>query len=277
MEKEIICTVCPRGCNILVKGDGATVDSVEGYGCKRGISYAEAEYSNPVRILTTTVKIQGKDNDLLPVRSNQPISKAKILECMEVIKKAQVKLPVKMHEVVIENMEFASLIGAIGTKIDVAIAGMTIDEERLQSVSFSDPYYDAIQYVIVPEGSAIATAEDLKNKKIGVQLGTTGDYAVEEIEGATAVQYNKGVDAVNDLLNGRVECVIIDKNPALVFESEYEGIVAIPGDQFDFAVEQYAIAIPKGDAALATKINKALKELKEDGTYNALVEQYIEN
>ena len=181
------------------------------------------------------------------------------------------------YEVVIENMEFASLIGAIGTKIDVAIAGMTIDEERLQSVSFSDPYYDAIQYVIVPEGSAIETAEDLKNKKIGVQLGTTGDSAVEEIEGATAVQYNKGVDAVNDLLNGRVECVIIDKNPALVFESEYEGIVALPGDQFDFAVEQYAIAIPKGDAELATKINKALKELKEDGTYNALVEQYIEN
>ncbi len=181
------------------------------------------------------------------------------------------------YEVVIENMEFASLIGAIGTKIDVAIAGMTIDEERLQSVSFSDPYYDAIQYVIVPEGSDIECAEDLEGKKIGVQLGTTGDYAVEEIEGATAAQYNKGVDAVNDLLNGRVDCVIIDKNPALVFEAEYDGIVALPGDQFDFAVEQYAIAIPRGDAALATKINKALKELKEDGTYTALVEEYIEN
>ena len=111
MEKEIICTVCPRGCNILVKGDGTKVDSVEGYGCKRGISYAEAEYSNPVRILTTTVKIQGKDNDLLPVRSNQPISKAKILECMEVIKKAQVNLPVKMHEVIIENI--------CGTGVDI--------------------------------------------------------------------------------------------------------------------------------------------------------------
>lgn len=181
------------------------------------------------------------------------------------------------YEVVVENMEFASLVGSIGTKIDVAIAGMTIDEERLQSVDFSDPYYDAIQYVIVPEGSDIKTAADLEGKKIGVQLGTTGDYAVEEIEGATAAQYNKGVDAVNDLLNGRVDCVIIDKNPALVFESEYEGIVALPGDQFDFAVEQYAIALPKGDTELAKKINKALDELKEDGTYDALVEQYIEN
>lgn len=181
------------------------------------------------------------------------------------------------YEVVVENMEFASLVGAIGTKIDVAIAGMTIDEERLQSVDFSEPYYDAIQYVIVLEGSDIATAADLEGKKIGVQLGTTGDYAVEEIEGATAAQYNKGVDAVNDLLNGRVDCVIIDKNPALVFEAEYDGIVALPGDQFDFGVEQYAIALPKGDTELAEKINNALKELKEDGTYDALVEQYIEN
>lgn len=181
------------------------------------------------------------------------------------------------YEVVVENMEFASLVGSIGTKIDVAIAGMTIDEERLQSVDFSDPYYDAIQYIIVKEGSDIKTAADLEGKKIGVQLGTTGDYAVEEIEGATAAQYNKGVDAVNDLLNGRVDCVIIDKNPALVFESEYEGIVALPGDQFDFGVEQYAIALPKGDTELAGKINKALEELKEDGTYDKLVQQYIEN
>ena len=181
------------------------------------------------------------------------------------------------YEVVVENMEFASLVGAIGTKIDVSIAGMTIDEERLQSVDFSDPYYDAIQYVIVPEGSDIDCAADLEGKKIGVQLGTTGDYAVEEIEGAEAAQYNKGVDAVNDLLNGRVECVIIDKNPALVFASEYDGIVALAGDQFDFGVEQYAIALPKGDTELAEKINTALKELKEDGTYDKLVKQYIEN
>ena len=104
MKKEIICTVCPRGCNIVVDGDGQNVTEINGQGCNRGITYAQAEYSNPVRILTTTVKIVGKDNDLLPVRSNQPIPKGKLLECMEVIKKAQVKLPVKMHEVIIENI-----------------------------------------------------------------------------------------------------------------------------------------------------------------------------
>ena len=111
MEKEIICTVCPRGCNILVKGDGTKVDSVEGYGCKRGISYAEAEYSNPVRILTTIVKIVGVENDLIPVRSNQPIPKDKIFECMEIIKKTQVQLPVKIHQVIIENI--------CGTGVDI--------------------------------------------------------------------------------------------------------------------------------------------------------------
>ncbi len=181
------------------------------------------------------------------------------------------------REVVVENMEFASLVGSIGSKIDVAIAGMTVDEERKQSVDFSEPYYDAIQYVIVPEGSDIKTAKDLENKTIGVQLGTTGDYATEEISGAKAARYNKAVDAVNDLLNGRVDCVIVDKNPALVFEAEYDGVVALPGEQFDFSIEQYAIALPKGDTKLAKEINNALKELKEDGTYDALVKEYIEN
>lgn len=181
------------------------------------------------------------------------------------------------YEVQIENMEFASLVGSIGTKTDVAIAGMTVDEERKQSVDFSDPYYDAVQYVIVKEGSDIKTAADLEGKTIGVQLGTTGDFAVEEIKDAIAAQYNKAVDAVNDLLNGRVDCVIVDKNPALVFEAEYEGIVALPGDGFDFELEQYAIAIKKGNTELTEKINKALAELKEDGTYDKLVKEYIEN
>ena len=111
MEKKIICTVCPRGCHITVNGDGSAVSSIDGYGCKRGISYGEAEYSNPVRILTTTVKIEGKDNDLLPVRSSQPISKEKIFDCMEIIKKAQVKLPIQIHQIIIKDI--------CGTGVDI--------------------------------------------------------------------------------------------------------------------------------------------------------------
>lgn len=183
-------------------------------------------------------------------------------------------------DVVVENMEFDSLVASIGSKIDVAIAGMTVTEERKNAVDFSDDYYEAVQYVIVSADSEIASAKDLEGKTIGVQLGTTGDFIVEEIEGATAAQYNKAVDAVNDLRNGRVDAVIIDKNPAQVFGEQFKDEVKLyDGESADFGFEKeyYAIALPKGDEELAKSINDALAELKEDGTFDELVTQYIEN
>lgn len=181
-------------------------------------------------------------------------------------------------EVEVENMEFASLISSIGSKVDVSIAGMTVTPERQESVDFSDSYYEAVQYVILPADSEIATADDLVGKTIGVQLGTTGDFiATDDIADSTVQQYNKAVDAVNDLINGRIDCVIVDKNPALVFESKFEGqVVAVDGAQFGFETEAYAIAIPKGDAALVDAINAALEEVKDDGTFDELVATYIE-
>lgn len=181
-------------------------------------------------------------------------------------------------EVEVENMEFASLVSSIGSKIDVSIAGMTVTDERKESVDFSDSYYEAVQYVILPADSEIATADDLVGKTIGVQLGTTGDFiASDDIADTTVQQYNKAVDAVNDLVNGRVDCVIIDKNPALVFESKFEGqVVAVDGAQFGFEPEEYAIAMPKGDAALVDAVNAALAEIKADGTFDELVKTYIE-
>lgn len=177
----------------------------------------------------------------------------------------------------VENMEFDSLVSAIGNKIDLAIAGMTVTEERQESVDFSDPYYDALQYVIVPEGSEIASFDDLAGKAIGVQLGTTGDFiASDDVKDSKVSQYNKAVDAVNDLINGRVDCVIVDKNPALVFEGQFPGKVkALDGAQFGFEVENYAIALPKGDAVFAEQVNKALEEIKADGTFDKLVADYI--
>ncbi|MBR4768304.1 MAG: basic amino acid ABC transporter substrate-binding protein [Lachnospiraceae bacterium] len=179
----------------------------------------------------------------------------------------------------VQNMEFDSLIASIGNKIDVAIAGMTVTDERKQSVDFSDSYYDAVQYVVLPKDSTIASIDDLAGKTIGVQLGTTGMFIAEDdIENANVSSYNKAVDAVNDLKNGKVEAVIIDKNPALVFTSKYpDDLVAVDGDQFGFGVENYAIAMPKGDTELSDAINKALKELKDDGTFDKLVSEYIEN
>ncbi len=179
-------------------------------------------------------------------------------------------------KVVVENMDFDSLVSAIGSKIDVAIAGMTVTEERKQSVDFSESYFDAVQHVLVPAGSDISSKDDLVGKKIGVQLGTTGDFLVEDIEGATAQQYNKAVDAVNDLVNGRVDAVIVDSNPAGVFAKNFEGAIKdLDGADFGFEVENYAIAIPKGDSELKTAIDNALKKLKENGTYDELVKKYI--
>ena len=178
-------------------------------------------------------------------------------------------------EVQVENMEFDSLVSSIGNRIDGAIAGMTVTEERKAEVDFSDPYYEAVQFVIVAADSDIAAADDLKNKTIGCQLGTTGMFLAEDIEGATAQTYNRAIDAVNDLVNGRVDAVIIDKNPAEVFNTKFEGKVKImDGANFGFETEEYAIALPKG-SELVEQVNQALADLKADGTFDALVSQYI--
>ena len=193
---------------------------------------------------------------------------------MALIKAVGEKLGV---EVVVENMEFDSLVSSIGSKTDVAIAGMTVTEERKQSVDFSEPYYNAVQHVLVPKDSPIATYDDLIGKTIGVQLGTTGDFIVEEIEGATDQQYNKTVDAVNDLVNGRLDAVIVDSNPAGVFASKYpDQIKDLNGEDFGFGIEEYAIALPKGDTALKEAIDVAITNMKEDGTFDKLVDEYME-
>ena len=111
MKKEIICTVCPRGCHVTVEGQGDVIEKVEGFGCKRGQEYASAEFAHPVRILTTTVKIEGVPGDLLPVRSNKPVPKEKLMDCMAVIRTAQVKLPVEQYAVVVPNI--------CGTGVDI--------------------------------------------------------------------------------------------------------------------------------------------------------------
>ena len=104
MKKEIICTVCPRGCAVTVEGTEKEIKSIEGYSCKRGVEFAKSEFTNPVRILTTLVKIEGVENELLPVRSDKPIPKDKIFDCMEIIKKSVAKLPKKRYDVIVSDI-----------------------------------------------------------------------------------------------------------------------------------------------------------------------------
>lgn len=104
MKKEIICTVCPMGCRINVEGEGENVTSVEGYSCKRGEKYAASEFVNPVRILTTTIKTDSIKNPVIPVRSEQPVPKARLMDCMEVVRGCLAKVPVHTYDVLIENI-----------------------------------------------------------------------------------------------------------------------------------------------------------------------------
>ena len=104
MEKNIICTVCPRGCHVKVTLNGTEVTDVADYGCKRGKEYATAEATHPVRILTTTVKIAGNRYNLLPVRSNAPVPKELQMECMKAIKAVAVTAPVNAGDVVLANI-----------------------------------------------------------------------------------------------------------------------------------------------------------------------------
>lgn len=173
----------------------------------------------------------------------------------------------------IEDMAFESVLAAVQTgKADIAMAGLTVTEDRLQTVNFTDSYATATQMIIVAEGSEIASVGDLDGKTIGVQLGTTGDIYVEDIEGATIERYNKGFEAVQALTQGKVDAVVIDGEPAKVFVSQTEGLVLLDEP---FTEEEYAIAIAKDNEELLEKVNTALNELKESGEFQKIVDKYI--
>ncbi len=175
-------------------------------------------------------------------------------------------------ELKIEDMAFDAIIPALTSgKVDMGVAGMTVTEDRLMSVNFSDTYATARQVIIVTEDSEIAGVADLTGKTIGVQQGTTGDLYASE-EDATIERFAKGMEAVMSLSQGKIDAVVIDSEPAKVFVSEVEGIKILDET---YADEEYAIAIAKEDTELLEKVNTALAELEADGTLQAIVDKYI--
>ncbi len=176
-------------------------------------------------------------------------------------------------ELVVEDMAFDSIIAAVTSgKADIGVAGMTVDPDRLKSVNFSDPYTTATQVIIVSEGSAVASPDDLQGKKVGVQLGTTGDQYASDIEGASIERYNKGFEAVQALTQGKIDAVIIDNEPAKVFVQQSEGLKILDEE---FTTEEYAIAIAKDNTQLLNDVNAALAKLKESGELQAIIDKYI--
>lgn len=184
-------------------------------------------------------------------------------------------------ELKVENVDFDSLIPGVQTgKYDFAMAGMTVTDERLEQVNFSQTYATGIQSIIVMEDSPITSVDDLfaegASNKIGVQLATTGDiYCTGDIEDAglgTVERFNKGADAVMALTSGKIDCVVIDNEPAKVFVENNPGLKIL---DTEYVQEEYAAAIAKDNTELLEKIDAALGELIADGTIAEIVEKYI--
>ncbi len=184
-------------------------------------------------------------------------------------------------ELVIDDMEFGSLTTTVASgKADLVLAGMTVTEERMLQVDFTESYAQGVQVVIVAEDSAITSVDDLfadgANHVVGVQMSTTGDiYTTGDIEDAglgTIDRYTKGADAVMALTTGKVDCVVIDSEPAKAFVEANEGLKIL---ETEYIIEDYAAAMSKDNTALYEAVNGAISELIEDGTVQAILDTYI--
>ncbi|MGN0984492.1 MAG: transporter substrate-binding domain-containing protein [Gemmiger sp.] len=177
-------------------------------------------------------------------------------------------------ELQIDDMDFdAALLAAQNGKSDMVMAGVTVNEDRKKVMDFSDTYATGVQVIIVPEGSEIASADDLAGHLIGTQRGTTGNiYCTDDFGEDSVIAYDNGLTAVQALNNGQVDCVVIDSAPAKEFVAANPGLVIL---DTEYVQEDYAIGMAKGNTALVEAVNAALAELKADGTVDAIVAKYI--
>ncbi len=180
-------------------------------------------------------------------------------------------------ELQIEDMEFEGLIAALNTgKADLVLAGMTIKPERQESVDFSEPYFNAVQVMVVQPDSDITKAEDLKNgKTVGVITGYTGDTIVTDnlqLEESNIVRMSRGIDAVQEVKNGKLDAVVIDSATGKALASE-NGLKVVE-DASAFEAEEYAAAVPKGDTETLKVVNEVLQEMKENGEIDELAKKY---
>ena len=176
-------------------------------------------------------------------------------------------------ELVVDDMDFdAALLAVQQNKSDIVMAGVTVTEDRQLIMNFSDSYATGVQVVIVKEGSDV-TLDNLGEKMIGTQRGTTGyiytsgDYGDDHV-----TAYDNGASAVQALLNGQVDCVVIDSAPAEAFVAANAGLTIL---DTEYVTENYAIGVNKDNTALLDAINQALAELTADGTIQSIVDKYI--
>ena len=176
------------------------------------------------------------------------------------------------RELEITNIDFdAALTGAATGKYDVAVAGITANEDRKKNMNFSDDYYTASQAIIVVEDSEIKSAADLEGKKVSCQEGTTGEQYLLD-NGYEIQSYKTGAEAVSALTSGKVDAVVIDNAVAVALSEKQDGKTVVLDEAL--TKEAYAIAIKKGNDGLTEEINKALAELKAEGVLKEIFEKY---
>lgn len=174
----------------------------------------------------------------------------------------------------IQDMDFTAIVTSVQTgKVDIGLAGMTVTEDRLENVNFTDSYATGVQVVIVKEDSDIQSVDDLEGKLIGVQEGTTGhSYCAEDYGEDSVVAYANGATAVQNLVSGSVDCVVIDQQPAISFVEANEGLKIL---DTEYVIEDYAAAVSKDNEGLMNALNAALKELIADGSIQEILDKYI--
>ncbi len=176
-------------------------------------------------------------------------------------------------ELQIDDMDFAAALLAVQSgKSDIVMAGVTVKEDRLKVMNFSDTYATGVQVVIVPEGSDV-TLDNLGEHMIGTQMATTGyQYCADDFGESHVTAYDNGITAIQALLNNVVDCVVIDNAPAKALVASNPGLTIL---DTEYTVEDYAIGVDKNNTALLDAINNALAELKADGSIQAVIDKYI--
>ena len=176
-------------------------------------------------------------------------------------------------ELEVDDMDFdAALLAVQQNKSDIVMAGVTVTDDRKLVMNFTDSYATGVQVVIVKEGSDV-TLDNLGEKMIGTQRGTTGYiYTSDDYGDDHVTAYDNGASAVQALQNGQVDCVVIDSAPAEAFVAANAGLTIL---DTEYVTENYAIGVNKDNAALLDAINQALAELTADGTIQAIVDKYI--
>ena len=180
-------------------------------------------------------------------------------------------------ELVVEHMEFSAIIPAVDSgKADFGAAGMSITEERAQQVDFTVEYATSKQVILTKADSDIQTADDLSGKTVGVQLGTVADLALSEPEDFPGVKlelYNKYFEAVNDLLSGRIDAIVLDSLPAQELSKVNESLAIRDEEIF---TDVYAFCVKKGNTELLDSINTVMQRLMDEGKIAEFTTNHLE-